>query len=54
MKKVVNGKIRNKVDVWYYGIDTQTYIKDDAGAIFELRHDDETIYASLAKTFGRL
>ena len=43
-----------RVVVWYYGEDSQTYIKDDAGAIFELCKDDETIYASSEKTLGRL
>lgn len=43
-----------KVVVWYYGEDTQTYIKDDAGAIFELKRDGEVIYASSGKTLGRL
>lgn len=54
LKKVCNGKNCIKIVVWYYGIDSQTYIKDDAGAIFELRKDNETIYASSAKTLGRL
>lgn len=51
---VSEGKNRIKVVVWYYGEDTQTYIKDDAGAIFELRENDETIYASSEQTLGRL
>lgn len=54
LEKVVNGKNRIKVIVWYYGMDTQTYIKDAVGAIFELRNDKETLYASSAKTLGRL
>lgn len=52
--KVRNGKNRVKVVVWYYGIDTQTYIKDDAGVIFELRNGDDSVYVSSEKTLGRL
>ena len=32
--------------VWYYGIDTQTYIKDNAGVIFEVKSDDEVLAQS--------
>ena len=53
-KNVRSGKNTVKVIVWYYGLDSQTYIKDDAGVIFELTHNEETIYASGKKTLGRL
>ena len=43
-----------RVLVWYYGIDTQAYIKDDAGVIFELEKDGEILYASSEETLGRL
>lgn len=48
------GKNVVKIVVWYYGIDTQAYLKDDAGTIFELRKNGETIYASNEETQGRL
>ena len=32
--------------VWYYGIDTQTYIKDNAGVIFEVKSADEVLVVS--------
>ena len=51
---VKKGKNQIKIFAWYYGEDTQTYIKDDAGAIFELCKDGEVIYASNEKTLGRL
>ena len=51
---VKKGENRVKIVVWYYGQNTQTYIKDDAGAIFELRKNGEPIYASSEKTLGRL
>ena len=54
LKGVVEGKNNVKIVVWYYGDDTQTYIKDDAGAIFELRKNGEPIYVSSEKTLGRL
>ena len=51
---VKQGKNQVKIVVWYYGQNTQTYIKDDAGVIFELRENGEPIYASSEKTLGRL
>ena len=54
LSNVKEGKNQIKVVAWYYGEDTQTYIVDDAGAIFELSKDGETIYASSEKTLGRL
>ena len=32
--------------VWYYGIDTQTYIKDNAGVIFEIKSDNQVLVQS--------
>lgn len=32
--------------VWYYGIDTQTYIKDDAGVIFDVISEDTVLAQS--------
>ena len=54
LSNVKPGKNQIKVVVWYYGLDTQTYIKDDAGVIFELFKDGESVYASSEKTLGRL
>ena len=54
LDKVQKGKNRVKVVVWYYGKDTQTYIKDDAGVIFEVVKDGEVVYASSSQTLGRL
>jgi hypothetical protein len=53
-ENVIVGKNTVRILVWYYGRDTQTYVKDDAGAIFELRKNGKTIYASREKTLGRL
>lgn len=54
LDEIVNGKNEVKIVAWYYGVDTQAYIKDVAGAIFELRKDGKTIYVSNEKTQGRL
>ena len=54
LTEVQAGKNTVRVVVWYYGSDTQTYIKDDAGVIFELCKNGKTIYASNEKTLGRL
>lgn len=51
---VKKGTNRVRVVVWYYGEDTQTYIKDDAGVIFELTKNGEVIYSSSSETKGRL
>ena len=32
--------------VWYYGIDTQTYVKDNAGVIFEVKSEDDILVES--------
>lgn len=53
-ENVRSGANTVKIVVWYYGDDTQAYIKDDAGAIFALEADGETVYASSEKTLGRL
>lgn len=54
LTEVQGGKNTVRIVAWYYGADTQTYIKDDAGAIFELRKNGEVIYSSSEKTLGRL
>lgn len=54
LSKVKSGKNQMRIVVWYYGKDSQTYIKDDAGAIFELQKNGETIYTSSEETLGRL
>lgn len=41
------------ITVWYYGIDTQTYVKKPAGLRFELCRDDEIIAFSSEKTLCR-
>ena len=55
LKKVRRGENEVKVLVWYYGVeDTQTYMKDDAGAIFELCKGKEVVYYSSEETLGRI
>ncbi len=54
LSNVKSGKNQMRIVVWYYGKDSQTYIKDDAGAIFELQKNGETIYTSSEETLGRL
>ncbi len=38
---IKDGKNRMAITVWYYGIDSQTYAKGDAGLIFELSRSGE-------------
>ncbi len=42
-----------RVIVWYTGIDTQIYIKDDAGLIFEVAENGSVILSSGEKTLSR-
>lgn len=52
---VVPGENRLVVTVWYYGIDTQTYIRGEAGLIFELTDGEgHVLAASGADTLSRL
>ena len=43
LKNVSKGKNALKIEVWHYGVDSQTYIKDDAGVIFEVAQDDKVL-----------
>ena len=47
------GENEVKIVVWYYGEDTQTYKKDEAGAIFALYEGDRLVHASGPETLGR-
>lgn len=52
---VTAGENRMVVTVWYYGIDTQTYILGEAGLIFELTDGEgQVLAASGADTLSRL
>ncbi|MBQ9080252.1 MAG: family 78 glycoside hydrolase catalytic domain [Clostridia bacterium] len=51
---VRTGNNRMVITVWYYGIDTQTYIKGDAGLIFELTKTGTTVAYSNSETRSRL
>lgn len=49
------GENRLAVVVWYYGIDSQTYQKGEAGVIFEIRDGNGTVLTcSSAETLSRL
>lgn len=50
----VNGVNEASVIVWYYGKDTQTYIKDNAGVIFEVVCGDEVAAYSSEDTLSRV
>ena len=41
------------VSVWYPGVDSQTYIKDEAGVFFSIEENGVTIYESNANTKSR-
>ena len=41
------------VSVWYPGVDSQTYIKDEAGVFFSIEENGATIYESNANTKSR-
>ena len=43
-----------KIVVWHLGIDSQTYINDKAGVIFEIISDGETVAYSNGKTLSRV
>ena len=48
------GKNTVKIVVWHYGKDTQTYVNDLAGVIFELLKNNTVIYSSNEETLSRL
>lgn len=48
------GRNRMVVRVWYCGVDSQTYLRGEAGLIFALERDGEAVTASSAKTLSRL
>jgi alpha-L-rhamnosidase len=51
---VREGENRLVVTVWYYGRDSQTYIKGKAGLIFEVVRDGRVVAFSSADTLSRL
>lgn len=53
-KYCVNGVNEARIIVWYYGKDTQTYIKDNAGVIFEVVCGDKTVAYSSEDTLSRV
>lgn len=53
-KYCVNGVNEARIIVWYYGKDTQTYIKDAAGVIFEVVCGDKTVAYSSEETLSRV
>ncbi len=48
------GHNRMVVRVWHYGVDSQTYVRGEAGLIFSLERDGETVCTSSAATLSRL
>lgn len=52
--RVRRGCNRMVVRVWYYGVDSQTYLRGDAGLIFALERDGEAVAVSSATTLSRL
>ncbi len=49
------GENRLAIVVWYFGIDSQTYIKGDAGLIYEIADEDGNILAASSEnTLSRL
>ena len=51
--KVRDGENEAAIIVWYYGKDTQTYIKDAPGLIYELVCGEKTVAVSSEKTLSR-
>ena len=47
------GNNRMVIKVWYYGIDTQTYVKGQAGLIFELLDGNNVVVCSNKNTLSR-
>lgn len=54
LDKVFIGKNVIKIVVWHYGKDSQTYINDTAGVIFELIKNEQVIFSSSENTLSRL
>ena len=50
---VRRGSNRMVIKVWYYGIDTQTYVKGRAGLIFELINANNIVACSNKNTLSR-
>lgn len=48
------GANRMVVRVWHYGVDSQTYVRGEAGLIFSLERDGESVCTSSAATLSRL
>ena len=42
-----------KIVVWYFGVDSQTYIADKAGVVFEVTSDGKTVAQSDGHTLSR-
>ncbi len=51
---VKQGNNRMVIKVWYYGVDSQTYVKGQAGLIFELFNDNNVVACSNKSTLSRL
>ncbi len=51
---IKNGENSMLITVWYYGIDSQTYIKGQAGLIFDLKKDGRSVAVSSEDTLSRL
>lgn len=54
LKACKKGSNRVRIVVWYYGKDTQTYIRAAAGVIFELRTENKVLYSSGRFTLSRI
>ena len=50
---IKNGDNEMLITVWYYGVDSQTYIKGQAGLIFDLKKDGHSVAVSSEKTLSR-
>lgn len=51
---IADGENELLITVWYYGADSQTYIKKEAGLLFQLDEDGKTILFSSENTASRL
>lgn len=51
---VQRGRNRMIIRVWYYGVDSQTYIRGEAGLIFALEQAGRALAVSSAQTLSRL
>lgn len=49
-----DGENKMLITVWYYGVDSQTYIKGQAGLIFDLQRDGHSVVVSSDKILSRM